>query len=394
MGFMDFLKKLAEKKAKELEKEPEKIAFKDVENWIKNKEKELELKEKDVFVLIKTKTSTTTNELKEKAKILEKVDYKSKKAEDRLKLIVEENLGNYLIHLKEFIEKLSNLENQNLEKVVDNTNKIFSDFDKKSYMNYQKATILIGKEIGNIKESTINLSKYLKKIFNQNSELINSSKKLNSIKSKLDEIDEIKKSAEKTNNEIKELEDKLIKINNKNKDFTQEIEKIKKRSNYIENLKKQEKVQINNEKIKKEIDELRKIIDFKVLSNIFHVVEEKNKIVKKHKEAFHENFHKDNGQSILNLINEARLNHEAISEKINQINNKKQEITEVKSTIQKDETEPLFLEIEKLKLENENIENEKEKQLKAHERIKTKHKEIIDLMKKDLNRLGAIVIDS
>lgn len=391
MNLINFLKKIVGKHRTKDSKIEERITFNEVGVWIENKRNEIKDKEKEIFVLIKNRTTIVLEELNGKIKVLEGVDLGSKKAEDKIKLIVKENLNNYVDHIKEFIIYMGDLKEEELDKIIYRINNIFSDFDKKSYINYQKATFLIGKEMATVKESTINLSKYFKKVFDKNKDIIDSSKMLSFIKLKLKQIDETNEIIHRTDERIKTLDSKITSTKEKNKKILDIIEKIKRSESYIENLNKQEKIKLGEKELEKEIYKLKEMIDFKALGNIFHINKKEMGIIKAHKEGFQTTLQKDSGASILNLLDGAKLNNETITSKIKQINSKKEEMTKIISSIKKDETEELLVEMKKIKLEIEKLNNEKEKELKVHKKLKTKREEVIDLIKQKLNELNVII---
>jgi len=394
MGFINFLKKIVGKNGVDNSKrKTKKLVFDDLGNWIEDKIKKIEDKEKEIFVLIKDKISIIIKELDEKVKILENIDMESIKAEDRIKFIVKGNLDNYIKCVKNLIENLYNLKEENFEKFMDMLNEIFLEFDKKSHISYQKATFLIGDEIAVIKEIIINFSKYLGKIFKGNKDFIDSPKIIYSIKLKFDEIDEIEKNIIRVDEKNKSLDEEIKKNNKNNKKLLDEIEVIKKDNNYIENLKKQEEIKLKRIELEKEIFKLREMIDFKSLGNIFHVSKEKINIIKTYKEEFQTVFQKDYGSNILSLLDEAKLNNETISSKIKQINDKKEEIIKNEVTIKKDETEDLLVEIKKMKLKIEDLNNEKVRELKRYERFKLNKKDLINLIKQELVKVNGIILE-
>jgi hypothetical protein len=388
MGFLDFLKS-----KKESEKEPEKLAFNDIENWFNNKEKETKNKEKQILNSINQQTQASIKELKEKLEILENFDLESRKDKDKIKAIVKENWTNYIYYVKKFIESLENLTEQNLGNFATKANRIFFDFDKKSYMNYQKATILIGKEMAAVKNHIMDLSKYLKRKFDENQETIDLSKNLTSLKTTLNQLNYINKTSSQTQEKITNLDKQATEIKEKNKKLQDEINKIKQTQEHLENLKKQENIEALKTEIDQEVIKLRDMINFKALSNVFHVVKEKHDIVKAHKEDFAKHFHKDNGASILELINETKSSDNTIQDKIKEINNKKQDIAKIQETLGKDKTQPLLLEIENINLELEKLNLEKQQELKSHERFKTKNQEIKNTIKDKLKEFDVIVVD-
>ncbi|MBA7634759.1 hypothetical protein ES703_42349 [subsurface metagenome] len=168
-------------------------------------------------------------------------------------------------------------------------------------------------------------------------------------------IDEIEKDLEMVGETIISLYGKITEKKEENKKILEKIEKIKKSEDYIKNLERQEKIKLFEEELEKELLSLKQLIDFKALANFFHIFEEEMSIVKAHKENFQTRFRKDDGKSIIRLLNEAKLNNEAISEKINQINNKKEEIAKNKQEIKKDETGELYSETSKIILEVGNL---------------------------------------
>ena len=104
MGIFNFLKTiLKEKEVKEPEKEQ--VSFSDIGKWVEIKTKENEAKEQEILILVKDKINVFTNELQEKIIILESVDIDSKKAEDKIKSVVEDSRRKYI----EFLGVLINL---------------------------------------------------------------------------------------------------------------------------------------------------------------------------------------------------------------------------------------------------------------------------------------------
>jgi len=386
MGFFDFFKKRKNKV-----EETEKLNFDDLETWVNNKRKEIENKEKEIFILIQNRISENINELDEKLKILQAIDIGSKKAEDKIKLIIKENLINYVHYVRDFMENLEKLEKEKLEKFTSDLNKVFSDFDRKSYLSYQKITFLVGKEMAEIKKSILNLSKYLKEMLDENKNLVDSSKTISFVELKLKQINEANKIISELDERISFLDKKIKKTKEMDEKILNEIEQIKKSQNYLENLKKQEEIELDKRELEKEIYNLKEMINFKELGNIFHVNKKQIEIIKSYKENFQLSFKEDNGTSILNLLNEANLNNETISEKIKQIHGKKEGIIENTKKIKKDETKDLEFKTNKIKLEIEDLNNEKIKDMKKYEKIKINKGEIISSIKQELAKINVVL---
>ncbi len=390
MGIFDFFKKIFEEE-KVGEIKSEKVAFSDIKDWIEKKGKENEIKEKEIFSLIDNKINVFIDELKEKINVLKGIDVESKKAEDKFKSITNEGRKKYLEAIEIFIGNLEKLEKDNLEKFIENINKIFLNFNKSSHMSYERATILIGKEMENIKESIKNFSKDMIKIFDENRNIVDFSVMLSLVKIKLNKIDEIEYELKKINNTNINLIEKINKKEEENKRIIEEIEKIKKSHEYLENLEKENNIKILEEGLEKDILGLKQIVDFKDLSTFFHIFKEEMKIVKAHKEDFQTNFKKDYGESILNLLNESKLNNETISKKIKQIKSKKEEIEKNKREIKKDETQKLYPETTRIILEIGNLNNEKERGEKRKEKLNISKDVIIKEIREEMGKVEMVV---
>ena len=173
-----------------------------------------------------------------------------------------------------------------------------------------------------------------------------------------------------------------------NEKILEKIEKIKRSEDYTKNLERQAKIKLCGEELEKELLSLKRLIDFKALANFFHIFEKEMNIVKGYREDFQTRFRKDDGESVVRLLNEAKLNNETISEKISQINNKKEEIEKNKQEMKKDEIGGLYSETTKIILEIGNLRNEKEREEKRREKLKIRKRELVEEMKRKVGELG------
>ena len=388
MALFDFfMKKIRESGTKQ-----EKIAFSEIENFLARKTNKIEAKEKGVFVLIQKRIDTFTNELKEKIDSVEKVNIESKKVEDKIKSIVNEGREKYLESVMNFLENLENLEKNKFEEFIKEINKIFLNFNKSSHMSYERATILIGKEMANIRESLKIFFKDLKKILDENKDLIDLPKTIFLIESKLNKITENYKIIKEVNKTTMFLDIKITKEKEEIERIQKEIEKIKKSENYIKNLEKQEMVELSKGELEKEILSLKQLINFKALANFFHIFEEQMNIVKAYKENFQTKFRKDNGKELIHLLDEAKLNNKIISEKIMQINDKEQLIIKNKQGITEDQTQELYSKTTKIILEIGNLKNEKRRVEKGREKLKASNEEMTREIKEKLKVMNIEVI--
>jgi len=390
MGLFDFFKKILEKKEAPII-EQEKIAFSEIGNWIEKKRKEIEVREKEVLILVQEKIDIFIDELKEKIDIAEKVDIESKKVEDRIKFISDEGRKKYIESANDFIDNLGGLEKVEFEKFIEKINKIFLDFNKNSHMNYERATILIGKEMGNIKKSLKIFSGDLIKVFNENKDIVDSLKKFSLVELELQKITKTDETLGKINESIISLDKKVVEKKEENKKILGEIAKIKRSEDYVKDLERQEKIKSFEEELNKNILGLKQFIDFKALANFFHIFEAQMKIVKIHRDDFQTGFRKDDGESIVKLLDESKLNNETISAKVKQIRDKIEEIVKEKQETKKYGIEELYSTTTKIILGLGNLNNEKERDEKRREKLKVRKMELIEDVKGEIEKLGGDV---
>jgi len=286
MGIFDFFKR------KKIEPELEEtINFNEINNYINKKEQEIKENQKQPKEQIEQLLSKSLKELESGIEVLKNIDLKEKKAPERAKLIVKQNLYNFIDYLEKLISKLEDLNSETFEVLINKINSTFEDFEKKSIMSFQKSTFLIGKELDKIRDTISIFFTSFNKIIKQNQDLIKKIKTVSIIKTKLNEIDNIEK----------------IKSEN------QELEKTR-------------------TKLIIEIQNLKDLIDFKLLISTYHSIESKMDLIKQYKENFKETFEKYSPEELLELIDLKEIDKEQIKQKVQLINNIKQIINNTEIT--------------------------------------------------------------
>jgi len=254
-------------------------------------------------------------------------------------------------------------------------------------MSYERATILIGKEMGDIRDEIKLFSKDLIGLFDSHKDIIDLSKNISSIEVKLRQVEEIEKDEIRANEKISSLNKEISEKEGKNTVIFEEIEKIKKSEEYLEHLNNIEECASLDEWIERDFGNLMKIIDFKALANFHHIFEDKMERVKYYRDKFRINFEKDGGNEILNLLSIAKLNSQEILDKINDINSKR-EMLKNKTEDDKDNTEELQAHIQKIMLEIDEMKNLKAREKKRLEKFKIIKEEIASKIKKDFEKIG------
>lgn len=358
MGIFNIFKNIF--KETEQEKQDEiKISYPEIEEFLKNEIKKIKEKQLIVIQSINSEIDLFSQEIKEKIKILEDIDIEQKEKDDKIKAIVYEGRKKYIEFLERLISNLEeNKKKQDLNEILEEINSSFLRFNENSRKSYERATIHIGKEMNSIKESLKKFSNKVLDTFNENKTTISNNKKLSLIDSKIQENKEIENKILSLEREIKEIENK---ISLKEKDLKKNIEKlqeIKSSKKYLENIELEKSILKQEQEIKDETINIRQSIDFKSLSNFFHIFPEKMDIIKKYKDNFLSEFKEDKGKKLMNLLNESKLNKQEIEDNINSIKNKEKILEKDKANLKEDETNPLSSEIESIEETSRNLKKE------------------------------------
>ncbi|MEN7982432.1 MAG: hypothetical protein ABFQ65_03210 [Nanoarchaeota archaeon] len=189
-----------------------------------------------------------------------------------------------------------------------------------------------------------------------------------------------------------DLNKNINRYGEENKILKQNLEEIKTSSDYLENLAKQKKIEFLKEELRNNIFGLKQLLDFKALGSFFHINPKQMKMVKDCRENFQTNFRKDNGKMIIDLLDEAKLNNNAILEKINLIKTKIKEISDYEKDIKDDKTQRLYTQIKGIIIEIDNLKIEGIKGKKRGEKLRVNKKELVDVLSLELEKMGVEII--
>jgi hypothetical protein len=388
MGFFDFFKK---KSRDESENEQERVSLLEILPWIEKGEKEIEHKNQQIFLLLNDKKTAVIESITEKLNILENVDVDSKKAEDKIKYIVKENLSNYIYYVRDFLKKLSNLEMVKIQKFIENVDALLLDLNNRSNLSYSKTNILIGKELTTIKEELKAFSKFLINILNENKNYFEHSKIINTIRLQFYQLKKSEENINKIDLEIKRIDERIKEIKENQKELENRVERIKGTPEYEESVKKQEKLGLTRVELENEIHSLKESINFKSLRSILHTNEKKMRIIDSFKENFSDEFKKDNGETLINLLKEGGVINKKISGSIGKIKRLEKEIIYERENMKGSGIQGLISGIARMNYEINSLVNEKITEKKRQEKLSENNLNIINLIKSELEKIEVIL---
>lgn len=390
MSIIKLLKKIIVKKEKSIDEIPS-INFKDIDRWIETENEKIKNNEEIILKQIKERTNQFIIEIKNNIEELEEIDIDSKDANERVKSIVKQNFNQYKNHVKKLLENIQIIKYTNFEKTISQLNNFFIGFEKKSILSYQKTSFLINKDLQTIRKNIIQFSKDVKNIFEENKYIINKYKEINNINIKVKEIYELKEKILKFNKNLENFNTEIKDLEKQKETYLLKIEENKKDPEYIENVKRIKDLKKTKETVKEEIYNLKQIVDFKELGNIYHTNVNKMEILKTYKEKFEETYFKNKGDDLLKLLENTKIINIKIIEKIKEINNNLESIENIKKNIKEDENKKIEFEIEKINNKIDEINTEIETENQKIKKATNYKKELISHLKQNFEKRNIIL---
>ncbi|MEK6792783.1 MAG: hypothetical protein AABX96_05250 [Nanoarchaeota archaeon] len=124
------------------------IHIEELPSILESKINELTVLKEQLKNEISKKVSCFEVEANKKIMSLEYIDISQRKEYDKIKLIVEENLKIYILYLKRTINNIKDVNGESTEEYINRLFRTLNEFNRISSRPLEKATILIGDELG------------------------------------------------------------------------------------------------------------------------------------------------------------------------------------------------------------------------------------------------------
>lgn len=386
MGLFDiFFKKKAPQ-----EPELKKILFADLNNFLREEKDYIKEEKSNFNDLVNNNIKELVKDLSEKSKVLETIDLHDKKTPERAKTIVLENLKNYHNYLEKLIDKLKDFNATSEKDIIKSINNIFTEFEKRSKISYEKATFLIGKELGTIRGSIAGFFTELKKTIEANKNFIERTKKITIIDNTNNEITKIDRIINEINRNNIEINKKIDELKESIDKENISIKKIKESENYKESEKLYDEIRNQKNSLENVINDLKKLIDFKELSNMFHIIPRDMQTIKKYKKDFKKCILENKNHEFKELLNK----NEKAKEKLTTIEKVLDKIDEDKKKINKNpynEIDEINEKIKKLDDKINEYNEEIDKDNKKLEKFSQSKNDIIKEIRKLLLEIDVVL---
>lgn len=296
MSWLDFFR---------TKKETRKIKFQNLDSEIWAEIEDAKRRVKNIKEQIGQRILQLTAELEGHIKTLKSIDLKERKDYERIKFIVTENLKVYISHLQHLKEELGNL-NPADSNYLEQINIISENFKKRSINSFQKATILIGRELEDVVNSIKNFAKDADRIISEDRTVFETEKKADILKNLLFEFEKEKNNGAQIENSMKNLEQNLKDLEEQKGRTEKSLEDSKKSSEYSKFIEEVEKVKKEREKLQEEMFSISQEIGIKAILKQFHHDRKKSIILGGYASDFNAALENDENLQIASIIQEAK----------------------------------------------------------------------------------------
>lgn len=276
MGFFDFLreKKAEEKKIVNLSEVPKLVEQKKLELERVKSEAEAKAREmlKDLF-----------SRFNENIRTLENASIREKE-EARIKLLVKENLQAYITQLTKLVSIIKELTNE--QEVISKIPGIFETFEKSSRNNYEKATILVGKELGEVRLTIKSFIQSFNELLSKNRDNFRKLEEIRVLERTIAGREENNDALTGLKDEIREIEKQLERHKEKKKYQEKELEKWKNSEEFKKESEEKEKREEERDDIKIEFSRLKEEINLKELIKTHYKDEKRLRLLRRYQENF------------------------------------------------------------------------------------------------------------
>jgi len=306
MTWLDSLKKIFKEEEKIIkDKKLDIVPFEQIYSIVDEKIKEHSKKNEQLKEEIIGRITQFETEIISSIAVLESIDISDKKEHEKIKLIVAENLSLYVTQLKRLAYNLKNIHDLDAKPCMDKLFHIWNGFNKDSHTPFEKATILIGKELETAKLILKSFIKSISDLAANNKQFFEEIEITARLNSMLQETKKNNSFEHEIDLNIESLKQYLEKIKIEDGTIRKKIFDIMESQKYKEDTEKKDSRKNKMDELENEIQSMKQKINLKLLAKHFHHDERKSQIIKDYSNNFKLALEDDSNLELMEFIKSA-----------------------------------------------------------------------------------------
>lgn len=316
--------------------------------------------------------------------LLKNVDLSKRKEYENIKSIVNQNLNFYISYLEKLNTNLAGLNDEDFDSYIKRAVSIISDFNRTSYIPFERATILIGKELEKARKVINSFMKDVKSLIERQKPLTQKEELVKKIRQHYEKLNKIENLMHDSEKEIKGMIKNLDEKKIQHKETLEKITIFKESNKFKSGLANNEQKIIRIREAERDIQVIRREIDLKSLASIFHVDEKKARIIWQYANNFIKALKEDSELKFFDLLD---MTHKEYCNKLIELREKLLQLENMPKTDAEITLSQMNGVLIKLESEITTIGLTIEQEIKKSEKINNKKGEII----KDMKSIGLIL---
>ena len=303
---MDLLNRIKLIFSKEQEKEDETIKeiiqIEELPSKLEGQINELDVLKEQLKDTISKRIFDFEVETNEKIRSLEHIDISQRKENEQIKIIVKENLNLYISHLKRTIDNMRHAEKEEMGEYINRLFRVLNEFNRISSMPFEKATILIGDELGSTRAIVRSFIQEINKIVEDNNFIFEKNKLCSALDNLLSESKQLALLHKEIENKLSEMNVVLENIRTEQNILKNKLLEIKERDDFKRD--NQEKIDYRNklDSLEKEIQAIKRELDLKSLLKKFHHDKKLDQLVRNYINDFKNALKEDRELEIIDIL--------------------------------------------------------------------------------------------
>lgn len=325
-------------KKKEEVKKIKKVDLTEISKLAESEWNQYQVQTKEIKQQVREIENSLVGEIENHIQTLKSINVDERKEHERIKQIVKENIFYYIAHLERVIRELEKEDIEDSEKYIASIQSIMNTFQKNSLKSYEKATILIGKELEDVQISIRTASQKIGEIVQKNQPLFEkgySIERLKEIVKELEILTQMKKNSEES---IKSLEKKERDSSMEKMILEKKLKEYKESSEYAQMVEKEKEIEAKKEELTKDIFKIKEKINLKTLAKYYYGNIKKSALIRAYQDDFIKALESDASLEIVVLTKEATTKD--IEEEITRI---KTDLPVLKKSLERESEKQLLI---------------------------------------------------
>ena len=303
---MDLLNRIKLIFSKEQEKEDETIKeiiqIEELPSKLEGQINELDVLKEQLKDTISKRIFDFEVETNEKIRSLEHIDISQRKENEQIKIIVKENLNLYISHLKRTIDNMRHAEKEEMGEYINRLFRVLNEFNRISSMPFEKATILIGDELGSTRAIVRSFIQEINKIVEDNNFIFEKSRLCHVMSNLLSESEQITLLQTDIENKLLEMKAVLENAVEEKGMLKIKLSEIKERDDFKRD--NQEKIDYRKrlDSLEEDIQSIKRELDLKSLLKKFHHDKIIDRLVRNYVNDFKNTLEDDKELKIIDII--------------------------------------------------------------------------------------------